>query len=103
MKKSNIFMAVAAAFIMSAGIAQAGTKDSMEKCKVVDPKTGKGLIKAHKGSCGNPGEKSDCAGANGAGDPNAFIIVPKGQCAKINAGDFSDVSDEIKNSIEGAQ
>ena len=79
----------------------------MEQCKVVDSKTGKGLIKAHKGacavSCGTGSQKTSCAGANKAGDPNAFIIVPKGQCAKINAGDFSGVSKEIKNSIEEAK
>ena len=96
-------MAVTAAVMMSASIAQAGTAGSMEECKVVDPKTGKGLIKAHKGSCGNPGEKGDCAGGNVAGDPNAFIIVPKGQCAKINAGDFSGLDAEFKDMIEGAK
>lgn len=97
-------MAVAAAILISAGSAQAVSEDSMEECKVVDPKTGKGLIKAHKGSCATTAsEKGSCAGGNDAGDPDAFIIVPKGQCAKINAGDFSGVSDEVKDSIEGAK
>jgi uncharacterized membrane protein len=103
MKKSNIFMAVAAAVSVIASAAYAEVAQDMEKCKVVDPKTGKGLIKPHKGSCGVPAEKTDCAGTNEAGDPNAFIIVPKGQCAKINAGDFSGVTAEIKDSIEGAK
>lgn len=95
-------MAVAAAVALSTGVVHADSASDMEQCKVVDSKTGKGLIKAHKGSCGSAGGQS-CAGSNAAGDPNAFIIVPKGQCAKINAGDFSGVSKEIKDSIEGAK
>ena len=102
MKKSNIFMAVAAAVALSTGVVHADSASDMEQCKVVDPKTGKGLIKAHKSACGSTGGQS-CAGGNPPGDPNAFIIVPKGQCAKINAGDFSGVSKEIKDSIEGAK
>jgi hypothetical protein len=37
---------------------------------------------------------------NEAGDPNAWIMVPKGECDKINEGDLSGVSDDIKAKIE---
>jgi uncharacterized membrane protein len=97
MKKFSILSAVVTA-ALAINSAHAGTND-MEQCKVVD-KNGKGLIKAHKGSCAGGG--GSCAGSNEAGDPNAFIIVPKGQCAKINMGDFSGVSPAVKDSIEGA-
>ena len=65
----------------------------MEKCKVVD-KDGKGLIKAHKGECAT--SKHSCAGHNGPGDPESWILVPKGECKNINAGEFSGVDDNIK-------
>ncbi len=98
MKKANIFMAVAVAVTFSTSAVHAdevGTED----CKVVDPKTGKGLIKAFKNSCKtscNATDRTDCATKAKEGDPDAFILVPSGQCAKINAGDFSGVSPEIK-------
>lgn len=99
MKKANIFMAVAAAVVFSTSAVHAdevGTED----CKVVDPKTGKGLIKAFKNSCKTTckteADRTDCANKAKEGDADAFILVPSGQCAKINAGDFSGVSPEIK-------
>lgn len=109
MKGTGIFAAVAAAVALTAGTAFA--EADMEKCKVVD-KDGKGLIKEHKGdcktavqSCKTPADMKDmhsCAGGNVAHDPEAWIFVPKGQCAKINAGDLTGVSQEIKDKIEGA-
>ncbi|MFK8039851.1 MAG: DUF2282 domain-containing protein [Rickettsiaceae bacterium] len=56
-------------------------KNSMEKCHVVD-KNGKGLIKAHHGYCQT--KAYSCQGQNPAGDPHAWIMVPKGMCDKIN-------------------
>ncbi len=97
MKKLNIFTAVAAAVALTAGSAFAQVE--MEQCKVVD-KNGKGLIKAHKSDCKSAGVS--CAGQNKAGDPSAWIMVPKGECVKINAGDFSGVDKDIKEKIEGA-
>lgn len=96
MKKLGILSTVAAAVALSAGSAQA---EDMEKCKVVGP-DGKGLIKAHKADCQSV--HNSCAGSNKAGDPDAWILVPKGQCEKINAGDFEGVSDDIKDKIEDA-
>lgn len=97
MKKVKLLATAFAAAAFSIGSANAGAPDGMEKCKVVD-KDGKGLIKAHKGECAT--SKHSCAGHNGPGDPEAWILVPKGECAKINAGDFSGVDDKIKDKIE---
>lgn len=96
MKKSKLLATafVAAAFSISS--AYADDAGEMEKCKIV--KDGKGLIKEHKADCASNG--NSCAGANKAGDPEAWIMVPKGECDKINNGDFSGVSDEIKAKID---
>lgn len=93
-KKLSIFAAITAASAISAGSAFAA---EMEKCKVVDA-NGRGLIKAHKADCAGSGHS--CAGSNVAGDPEAWILVPEGECSKINAGDFSGVSETIKEKIE---
>lgn len=97
MKKSSIFMAVTTAITLTAGVAFAD--GDMEKCKVIQD--GKGLIKAHKADCA--GASHSCAGQNKAGDAEAWIMVPKGQCSKINVGDFSGVGQDIKDKIEGAK
>lgn len=94
---NKMFLALGAALAVSVS---ASAAVEMEKCKVVD-KNGKGLIKASKGDCG--GTNNSCAGNNLAGDPEAWIMVPKGQCAKINQGDFSGVDDSVKNRIETAK
>jgi uncharacterized membrane protein len=98
MKKSNIFMAIAAVVAVSSSILQAD--DDTEQCNVIDPKTGKGLIKAYKNTCKTPADRTDCSTNTDEGNPDAFIIVPAGQCAKINAGDFSGVSPEIRAMID---
>jgi uncharacterized membrane protein len=98
MKKSSIFSSVAAAILLTVGIAQAGNEDmaNMEKCKVV--KDGKGMIKAGKGACKTA--TNSCAGNNVAYDPEAWIMVPKGECDKLNKGDMSGVSDEVKDKLD---
>jgi len=106
MKRSNILAAVAAAITFSAGTAFAAppttttttttTTADTEQCKVVD-KNGVGLIKAGSGQCKSA--QHSCAGQNTAGDPNSWISVPKGQCAKINAGDLSGITQDIKDKI----
>lgn len=111
MKKSQILAAVAAAITVSAaGTAFAAPTNTTttpttpatpaasatEPCKVVG-KDGMGLIKAGMGEC--KGAKHACAGQNAAGDADAWITVPKGQCAKINAGDMTGVSADIAAKI----
>ncbi len=98
MKLSTIFMAMTVVAALSGSTAFAA--DEMEQCKVI--KDGKGLIMAGKADCAQTGH-SACTAQNKAGDLNAFINVPKGQCAKINAGDFTGVSADIKAKIEGAK
>lgn len=63
----------------------------MEKCKVVD-KDGNGLIKAYMAD----------SGLNLEGDANAWIWVPYGQCAKINAGDYSGITPDILAKINSS-
>lgn len=105
MKRSNILAAVAAAITFSAGTALAAPATTpsttapatdKEPCKVVD-KSGVGLIKPGMGECKS--SKHSCAGQNVAGDAEAWVSVPKGQCAKINAGDMSGVTQEVKDKI----
>lgn len=64
------------------------SKYGMEKCRVVD-NHGNGLIKPYMADSGN----------NLAGDRDAWIWVPHGQCQKINKGDFSGISDETRYKI----
>jgi uncharacterized membrane protein len=96
MKKVLLASAIATTFLTTPAYASSGAND-MEKCKVVDP-TGKGLIKEHKSDCASA--NNSCAGGNKAGDADAWIMVPKGDCAKINAGDHSGISKEIKDKLE---
>lgn len=63
--------------------------DMVEQCKVVDS-NGNGLIRAYMAD----------SGPNLEGDANAWIYVPYGQCAKINNGDFSGVSQAVKDKIQ---
>lgn len=93
--KKTLMTAVAAAITLTVGVASA---QEMEKCQVV--KDGKGLIKANKADCKSA--THNCAGQNAAADAEAWIMVPKGQCEKINKGDMSGVSQEIKDKIEAA-
>ncbi len=96
MKKSTILAIFTAAVALVTKSAFAGM-DDIEKCKVID-KNGKGLIKEHKSDCASISHS--CAGQNKANDPESWIIVPKGQCAKINAGNFSEISNEVKDKLE---
>lgn len=97
MKKLGKISAVAAVLSLSSSLALAAAE--MEQCKVVD-KAGKGLIKANKADCA--AASHTCAGQNKAGDSVSWIMVPKGECEKINTGDFGGVSQEIKDKIDGA-
>ena len=96
MKNSTILAGVATALLLAVGSVQAADDmNGMEKCQVV--KDGKGLIKAGKGACKTADHS--CAGANKDGDVDAWIMVPKGQCEKINAGDLTGVSEDTKSKL----
>ena len=97
MKNSTILAGVATALLLAVGSVQAADDmNGMEKCQVV--KEGKGLIKAGKAACKTAAHS--CAGENKDGDVDAWIMVPKGQCAKINAGDWTGVSEETKAKLD---
>jgi hypothetical protein len=60
----------------------------MEECRVV-AQNGVGMIKAYVAD----------SGMNRAGDPYAWIWVPSGVCARLNAGDYSNIPPEILDKI----
>ena len=96
MKKSMVFAAITAALGLASTASFAEEQLEMEKCQVV--KDGKSLIKEHKADCKS--KNHSCAGQNVAGDAESFILVPTGQCAKINAGDLSGVDEHIKDKLD---
>ena len=58
------------------------------------------IIKAGKADCSSK-VKHDCGtGQNMAGDPDAWIEVPKGQCEKIKVGDFSGLEEKVAKRIK---
>jgi hypothetical protein len=63
-------------------------RHNLEECKVIAP-NGTGLIKQYMAD----------SGPNQFGDPNAWIWVPIGMCAKLNAGDYADIPPEIMDKI----
>jgi hypothetical protein len=86
MRESKWIMLILAG-ILSCSAALAG--DFMEQCRVVD-QDGNGLIRQGMAD----------SGYNLQGDADAWIWVPYGECAQINAGDFQDVSEDIRAKIE---
>ena len=86
----------AAAFSVSSSYASEH-EANMEKCKAVNSQ-GTNIIKEHMADCA--GGPASCAGHNQAGDPEAWILVPKGDCAKINAGKFSGISKETMDKLD---
>ena len=92
MKKTSIFIAITSAITLATSIASA---QDMKKCPVI--KNDIGLIKAMKADCAT--SLHSCAGQNPANEVEAWITVPKGQCTKINNGDFTGVSQKTKNKI----
>lgn len=91
-----IYAAITAAIGLTSQASLAEEHLEMEKCHVV--KEGKGLIKEHKADCKS--KNHSCAGQNAAADLDSFILVPTGECAKINAGDLSGVDENIRSKIE---
>jgi uncharacterized membrane protein len=101
MKKISILSALTAAMALSIGSAQASMDmknmdmKNMEKCMV----TGESMsIKAGKNDC-QTGHHS-CAGQTKGHDKEDWIYVPKGDCMKINKGDWTGISEEIKDKID---
>lgn len=86
MRNNKLASILATSLILVFGAAHA---DMMEQCKVVDS-NGNGLIRPYMAD----------SGPNLEGDANAWIYVPYGQCAKINNGDFSGVSQAVRDKIQ---
>lgn len=95
MKKISIFIAITSAIALTASMVFA-ENNGIEKCQVI--KNGKGLIKAMKADCATTSHS--CAGQNKADDPDSWIMVPKGQCIKINSGDLAEINQVIKDKLE---
>ena len=91
--KTIISIALGAAVTAGSAVAE---EKAQEKCSVV--KDGKGIIKAHKGDCKTAGHS--CAGQNPEGEVDAFVVVPAGECIKINQGDLSGVEEKVKDKLE---
>ena len=79
-KTFAISTAIAAGLIMAnTQTAIAGDKAAMEKCY--------GIAKAGKNDCAIKSKGTSCAGsATSDGIADAFLMVPKGTCAKIVGG-----------------
>lgn len=92
--KNLIYGAISAAILLGSQTLLA--EEDMEKCSPM--KNGKNIIKANKADCKTANHS--CAGQNSAGEPDAFIIVPKGQCEQINKGDFTKVQPSVKDRLE---
>jgi uncharacterized membrane protein len=77
MKRTTLISAaLASVFALSAGSALAG-KPGFEKCA--------GIVMAGMNDCGS--SKHACAGqSTTSGDPEEWIYVPEGTCAKIVGG-----------------
>lgn len=103
MKKLALVSAITAAVSLSMA-AHAAMGDKMtggmshgEKC--VAMKDGKNIVKANKNDCKSASHS--CAGQAKAGEADSWIYVPKGQCAKINSGNYTGISKETKDKLEG--
>lgn len=80
--KKNL-LAAALAGAVTLGASSALAEMGMEKCKIVD-ENGKGLIKEKQADCA--GKTHSCKGQNVEGDPDSWILLPKGACDKIKGG-----------------
>lgn len=96
MKKLGILSAVTTAITLIASTALSDSK-SMEKCVVLN-KDGKNIIKEHKSECKTA--LHSCAGQNPANEKDAWILVPQGQCKKINADNFSGIEADVKDKLD---
>ncbi len=98
-------LALAVCVYGAIGGVQAAEAEAMEKCAVVDAKTGKGLIKAHKAECNTA--LHGCAGRNPSGEKTAWILVPKGMCARINqdvnAGNMEALPPDVRANVLSPQ
>jgi hypothetical protein len=87
-------------WLMMPGIALAASPEGMEQCRVVTADKSVGLIKAGQADgIGSVGLGNTYKGLNIEGERNAYIWLPVGLCAKINAGYINAIPEEIRNKI----
>lgn len=71
---------------------------------VVTNKNDVNVVKVGKADCNSMIKMNCTVGDNKADDKHAAILVPKGQCDKVKAGDFSDMTkaeaDMIKSKLD---
>ena len=94
----KVIAAVAAAIVLSAGVANAADSNAgMEKCTP----TGKLVVKEHKAD--GVGDNT-VGGQNHKGDTKSWIFVPKGMCAKVQdagkTGDTKGLPQDIQDKLE---
>ncbi|MBY0292088.1 MAG: DUF2282 domain-containing protein [Alphaproteobacteria bacterium] len=83
MLKTSLATTLIASFSLALVNTCQAADSEMEKCRINTP-DGESEIKAGMADCA--GGPNSCAGANKAGDPNAWIYLPKGVCGKITGG-----------------
>ena len=87
MLKTSLATTLISSFALALASTCQAADSEMEKCKI-NTSEGKSLIKAGMADCA--GGPNSCAGANKAGDPNAWIYLPQGVCGKITGGTVVD-------------
>ena len=98
MNASNQLIRGAIASLLALGLGSSATsafaqKAENEKCA--------GIVKAGKNDCGT--SKSSCAGTSTVDrDPEVWIYVPKGTCARLAGGTITDKSYNVHGGAAGA-
>ena len=98
MDASNPLIHGAIASLLALGLGSSATsafaqKTDNEKCA--------GVVKAGKNDCGT--SKSACAGTSTVDrDPETWISVPKGTCARIAGGTITDKPSNVHGGAVGA-
>jgi uncharacterized membrane protein len=82
MKSSNLILKSALAGAIALGVVGLSQNASADKGKMASTEKCYGVNAANKNDCQSPGHS--CAGQDAkARDPNAFVLMPAGLCAKI--------------------
>ncbi|MGL5720365.1 MAG: hypothetical protein ACRCYP_06200 [Alphaproteobacteria bacterium] len=91
---------IVVSFLVISSMAVASSPEGMEQCRVVSADKSVGLIKAGEADgIGSVGIGNPHKGLNIGGEVNAYIWVPSGMCAKINAGHIKDIPEKIRDKI----
>jgi len=98
MTNSNPLIHGAIASLLALGLGSAATSALAQKA---DNEKCAGIVKAGKNDCGT--SKSACAGtATADRDPEAWVFVPKGTCARIAGGTITDKPSNVHGGAAAA-